>query len=173
MAACLHFQPSDSSWGGRQTVTRMKVPRTKNRQAIAGKRRPGDDDLCRDEQVGGIRTNRSTAIRTAAGFAGATAAGGVSVDRGQDAQQGRTAASTRRLPVPTDPGDGARPLEAGMQWRRVLDIRRTHRTEAPENPLIGRPRSRTSLPALHPASSRPGVVILQIAARSLIDLCGD
>lgn len=87
---------------------------------------------------------RSTAVGTAAGFPRAAAPRGIGVDCGQDAQEGRTPASTRRLPAPTDPGHCARPFETGMQGRRVLAMRRTHRTEAPNKssraPATGAPR---------------------------------
>jgi hypothetical protein len=77
------------------------------------------------------RARDSGSVGSAPGLSGATSSGGVRVNRGQDTEQGRSAAGPRGLPTATDAGHGARPLEAGMQRCRLLGIRRTHRTETP------------------------------------------
>jgi len=87
----------------------------------------------------------SGAVGSAPDVAGATSAVGVRIDGGQNAEQGRAAAGPRRLPAATDTGDGARPLEAGMQRCRLLGIRRTHRTETPRKDR-GRSQNRTAPP---------------------------
>jgi hypothetical protein len=101
----------------------------------------------------GVRVGKRTRIEgegsgpvgSVASLPGAAAPGGICVDGGQHAEQGRPAAGPRRFPTATDAGHGARPLEAGMQRCRLLGIRRTHRTETPRKD-DGRPQKRATPP---------------------------